>query len=285
MASKEFVESIARAVIQLRGIRWFVFHPGVRGVLETWPGFKSIYSKWGYLARHPFDRANRTDTRGVIVWKFVPTSPADPTPKRVYAGSLPSQPSIIRSALSILPPLESFTFIDLGCGKGRPLLVAAEFPFQDIVGVELSPSRAEVARRNVEIMRRRFPGRTPIRVEVQDATTFSLPPGNIVLFLYNPFRGDPILKVRAGVEAALARENRSVFVVYYNPVCGGCFDASPALTRYFAATLSYSKEEREGPFTEDTVIIWQGGSAYPPLAGADARIKIIDPEWRAALEV
>jgi len=31
--------------------------------------------------------------------------------------------------------------------------------------------------------------------------------------------------------------------------------------------------------------VWQGGSATPPLAGADARIKIIDPEWRAELDV
>jgi hypothetical protein len=29
------------------------------------------------------------------------------------------------------------TFLDLGCGKGRALLVASELPFRDIMGVEL----------------------------------------------------------------------------------------------------------------------------------------------------
>src|SRR5579871_1545033 len=39
-----------------------------------------------------------------------------------------------------------FEFVDLGAGKGRTLLVAAEFPFRKIAGVELSPTLAETAR-------------------------------------------------------------------------------------------------------------------------------------------
>src|ERR1035437_3134747 len=31
-----------------------------------------------------------------------------------------------------------FVFIDFGCGKGKALLLAAELPFQQIIGIELS---------------------------------------------------------------------------------------------------------------------------------------------------
>ncbi len=62
----------------------------------------------------------------------------------LYIGS---QPSIMRRALSALGPVERYDFLDLGCGKGRALIVAAEFPFRAITGVELSPALAAIARR------------------------------------------------------------------------------------------------------------------------------------------
>src|SRR5262249_45426157 len=44
-----------------------------------------------------------------------------------------------------------FVFIDAGCGKGRALLLASMFPFARIVGVEISPVTAEIARKNLGI--------------------------------------------------------------------------------------------------------------------------------------
>src|SRR5580700_6255635 len=42
-----------------------------------------------------------------------------------------------------------FTFIDLGSGKGRTLLMASDYPFHRIVGVELLPSLHEIAQENL----------------------------------------------------------------------------------------------------------------------------------------
>ena len=39
----------------------------------------------------------------------------------------------------------AFTFIDLGSGKGRTLLMASDYPFRRIMGVELLPSLNEIA--------------------------------------------------------------------------------------------------------------------------------------------
>ncbi|MEN9521377.1 MAG: hypothetical protein RLZZ381_3965, partial [Cyanobacteriota bacterium] len=175
-----------------------------------------------------------------------------------------------------LPSLESYTFLDLGCGKGRALLVASEFSFENILGIELSPLLAEIARHNAEIVAHRFPQRTEVCIQVADASSFPLPAGNLVIFLYHPFGAELVAKVVAGIEAALAAEDRSIYIVYYNPVAGHCFDASPLLQRYFAGMIPYGTEEiGYGPDETDPLVIWQGGTATsPPIASANAQIVV-----------
>jgi SAM-dependent methyltransferase len=200
----------------------------------------------------------------------------------VYGGS---QPSLVRAALSQVPGLDRCSFVDLGCGKGRPLLVASEYPFRDIVGVELSADLAQIARRNAEVVAERYPARTPIRVEEGDATEFRLPDGDLVVFLYNPFGAPLVAKVVQRVEEALARDpQRRLFVVLYNPVNGALFDASAGLTRRFAAMLDYATEELGfGPDLSDAIMIWQGGSVAAPPAAVPARIVITNAGSRAEL--
>ena len=90
---------------------------------------------------------------------------------------------------------ERTLFLDLGCGKGKALLLAREAGFRRVLGVELSEEIADIATRNVE--------RTAGTVVVADATRFEFPPDPTVLFLCNPLRsGDP--PDRAGKPRGLA---------------------------------------------------------------------------------
>lgn len=255
--------------------------PAVKRVLSNLPVTRVLYgSRWD--RKHPFDRAYGTDTSGFLCGEEVATGHPAEEHGSPYAGV---QPSVLRRVLQELPSVTGSTFIDLGCGKGRPMLIASEFPFKDIVGVELSPKLAEAAARNAATIARRYPERTPVRVEVGDATTYPMPEGDVVLFIYNSFDGELMKKVTEGVEAALrARPNRSVYVIYCNPASGGCFDESPLLTRRFARTLRYSHEELGfAEDQEDAVVIWQGGSAPPPPGPANARIVVVKDRWRAEL--
>ena len=120
---------------------------------------------------------------------------------------------------------------------------------------------------------------------VEDARAIPIPNGNLVLFLYNPFDEEVIAKVAENVNAALANSERTVYVVYYNPVAGHCFDALPLLRRRFAGTLPYAADELGyGPDTEDPVIVWQGGAAPAPVdPRANARIEIVKPRVRVRL--
>jgi SAM-dependent methyltransferase len=194
------------------------------------------------------------------------------------------RPSIIRLALNTLPALPECTFIDLGCGKGRPLLVASEYPFRSVIGVELSPSLVLDARKNAATLSQQFSRRAPIKVEQHDAGQFPLPAGNTVIFLYNPFGQEVVARIVSRIEDALATGGGTKFVIYYNPVYGRSFDGSRAFARYFAANLPYAPEELGyGPDVADGVVIWQGGGMAPAHDNADAEIRITLPGVRAEI--
>jgi SAM-dependent methyltransferase len=210
-------------------------------------------------------------------------------PSDVYTTSYGgSQPSIVRRVLNLIPNLDQATFLDLGCGKGRILAVATEFPFRRIVGVELAPSLAPIALRNAEIMRQRFPERTPITVIEGDAVETPLPEGPLVVFFFHPFHRALMRKVVANFQKAiLADPGRPIYVIFYNPMYADLYDGSPVFRRFFAANLPFAPEEiGSGAAFEDhqdCVAVWQSCGPHivqiPP--GADAKIKVA-PHGRRA---
>ena len=57
-----------------------------------------------------------------------------------HSAYQPTEPALFHEMLAALNiTFEDFTFIDLGSGKGRALLMASDYPFLRIVGVELLP--------------------------------------------------------------------------------------------------------------------------------------------------
>lgn len=85
-----------------------------------------------------------------------------------------------------------FTFVDVGCGKGRPLIVASTYAFPKLIGVEYSSKLCKQAGANLKkcnVSSNRF------RIACQDATTFTFPDGDLFAFFYNPFAPPIIRKV------------------------------------------------------------------------------------------
>lgn len=279
---KQGISRCLRAVGQIRPLVPVLYDRRVSAVLRRLPGAGALYGP-GWERQHPYDYANGTDTSGVVLLETLRAESDHPAlaHAQMYAGS---QPSVIRAALDVLPSVSNTTFIDLGCGKGRPLLVAAERPFREVVGIDLSTDLAAIARSNAAIMQARQGGRAPIRVVVGDAASYPLSSGDLVLFLFNPFGAPLIAQVLEAVERALATERRAVYVVYYNPVHGRLFDASPVLARRWARMVPHVRAERGySPETQDAVVIRQGGDAAAPLERADLRIVVTHPDARAEL--
>jgi predicted RNA methylase len=94
----------------------------------------------------------------------------------------------LRYAIATCPiNIERATFVDIGCGKGRPVLEALDYPFVGVTGIELDPQIAAVARRNIEIYKQRKNISKPASIVCQDAASANLPGGNLFVFLNQPF--------------------------------------------------------------------------------------------------
>ena len=111
----------------------------------------------------------------------------------------------------------TFTFIDLGSGKGRALLMAAMYPFARIVGVEVQPGLDAIARRNIAGFAE--PGQQCHSVELVcgDAREYDFPPANTVLYLFNPFPDYVLREVLTRLVASARRVPRSILVLYNAP--------------------------------------------------------------------
>jgi hypothetical protein len=114
--------------------------------------------------------------------------------------------------------LSDFTFVDLGSGKGRTLLMASDYPFRRIVGVELIPALHEIAHENVRLYKSESQKCFALETICADATTFCFPEEPLVVFLFNPFGESGMRQVVANLEQSLSAHPRPVYVLYHNPL-------------------------------------------------------------------
>lgn len=122
----------------------------------------------------------------------------------------------------------ALVFYDVGCGKGRPLCVMAQHPFQKVVGVEVCENLCEAARQNARKMRGRV---APIEVLCADAADVDYSDGH-VFFLFNPFGPSTLQAVLDSIERSLQRAPRSVTLIYYHAVHEAVLGLCPWLECY-----------------------------------------------------
>lgn len=175
------------------------------------------FSNWrAELSGRIFDLVHGVDTGGQIA-----ASELD-VPALLKPHAVKYQPTKIKtflkamSHLRILNPAE-FAFIDFGCGKGRCLLLATRFGFGRIVGIELSPSLAEVARNNVDVFINK--GIRPT-IEIQNCPSVDavLPSQPSVYFFYNPFDERIMRETFELIDKTVSDIKFEAFVVYVNPL-------------------------------------------------------------------
>lgn len=225
----------------------------------------------GFDREHPYDRLHGVSTSGTVPGFVL-------GPGTTAYGA--AQPSIIRRAIAEIPNPKGCHFLDLGCGKGRPLLIATEFGFPSITGVEFARGLARVAQRNIAIISRAYPDRTRINLVIGDALAYRLPPEKLVIFIYNPFDRPRMVQLLANIEASLLGAPRDLYIICYNPVWADVLDGSAALERRYAAQIPYDPGEiGYGPQESDAVIIWQNrGNLNPrPPGDPEAPIRIVVP--------
>jgi len=147
-------------------------------------------------------------------------------------------------------PVERFIFVDLGCGKGRTLLIAGKLGFKKVVGVEFARELVTIAEANLAIVKAKS-----AEIVHCDAAEYVFPKGNIVVYMYHPF-GESVLKrvVDNLSRAAAERPQASIYVVYKNPQHKAELNSAPCLKRVETPKWTWAPD----------IMIWNAGG----LAGA-----------------
>ena len=204
---------LAKRLLMERCIR---FHP--------W----NAWNPWYRFLNQRFDRRFGVDTADHLRLPELHSDPRfqyseeyDPTPRFIF----------FRLLRQIHVDYSNFVFIDIGCGKGKVLLLASELPFQQIIGIELSSQLIQVAEDNL----RNYLSRTGKRNDIVqlaciDAAEFQIPHEPAICYFYNPFGAEVMRKVLENIGLSLAAAPREIYVMYLYPVHHGLLDESGFLT-------------------------------------------------------
>jgi len=144
--------------------------------------------------------------------------PTEPVAFHEMLNALQQTPNSEQAPLGGTLNFRDFTFIDLGSGKGRTLLMASDYPFRRIIGVELLHSLHEIAQENFRQYKSESQKCFALASICADATDFPLPDDPLVIFLFNPFPESGMRKVAANLEQSLCMHPRPVYVLYHNPL-------------------------------------------------------------------
>src|SRR5580693_10680044 len=152
----------------------------------------------------------------------------------------PTEPDLFREMLSALRQqshfdFHDFVFVDLGSGKGRTLLMASDYPFRRIVGIELLPAFHKISIDNLRQYKSESQKCFAIESICADATTLPLPDGPLLIYLFNPFPESGMRQVAANLEQTLRAHPRPAYVLYHNPLLEHVLIESGRLGKIFAA--------------------------------------------------
>jgi hypothetical protein len=206
--------------------------------------------------QHPFDQIHGVETSGLIAAGNLITGHPNDAHVTAYYGVAPS---ILRSLIDLwrattpAHPIHHYTFVDIGAGKGRAMLVASELPFHQVIGIELNPTLADIAQLNLEHWQEAHATDTtaspiaPIRLLEQDALTFDFSRTPTLVFLFHPFEA-PVLKLLLRrIESQFATRpggpTPALDILYVNSECRAVLDRHPAFTRLFLGPVAMSPED------------------------------------------
>jgi SAM-dependent methyltransferase len=108
--------------------------------------------------------------------------------------------------------------LDVGCGKGRVLAIAAAYGFKEITGIDFSPKLYGDALETAAALENRY---TDCKVDIvcADARKYDIPDQVGVIFLFNPFDEVIMDDFISQVMESLLRKPRPLKILYANPQC------------------------------------------------------------------
>ena len=108
------------------------------------------------------------------------------------------------------------SFTDLGCGKGRAMVVAAHYGFTTIKGVDFAQEVCSIAEQHMQKISAQFP-QMEYHVLCKNVLEYDIQPNESVFFMFNPFSDDTIARFLEKVNVSIEQHPRPVYFLYVSP--------------------------------------------------------------------
>jgi SAM-dependent methyltransferase len=215
-------------------------------------------SRWGWLRRrrkisaeptpplHPFDERYGVETGGLIPGDVLRSGHRNDAFNTAYYGMAPSRFQKVMElwiADQTHSGIDGYSFVDIGCGKGRAVMMASQFGFREVVGAELHVSLAVTAKANVAAWTAAGRAVCPIRIVCQDATEFVFPEGACLMYLFHPFGAPVLQQLIERIEVDFAQRGGMLDLIYFNPEAGELLEGHRGFELLWTGTVEMSEED------------------------------------------
>jgi hypothetical protein len=175
-----------------------------------------------------FDRIHGTETTGVVEWRDLINGKFVDHDGYGYVAN----PWIVKCCIKSLNiDYRNYVFIDVGSGKGDILLFASNFPFKNIIGIEIFKTLHLVAERNIATYKGEQQKCIDIKCLCVDVLDFEMPKEPTVCYLYNPFPNDVLKTWVENIGRSLINNPRPLYIIYVKPVHSRILDKAQFLLR------------------------------------------------------
>jgi hypothetical protein len=165
------------------------------------------------LGDQRFDRQYGVDTAGIVE---VADLGIDQSLEKASLHYEATPVKALRAMLGLLDVDHSkYTFIDFGSGKGRVLLLASEYSYQRIIGVEFAETLHLIAQQNIARWTSATKRCFKLGSVCMDAGEFALPDEPLIIFLFTPFRSPVSDRVVRRIQESITKSPRPVKILYY----------------------------------------------------------------------
>jgi hypothetical protein len=195
---------------------------------------------------HPFDAQYEVKTSGLIPGRYLKTGHTHDRHSTAYFGVAPSvfQALLKRwQRTSPAAPIESFTFMDMGAGMGRAMLLASQHPFRKVIGVELNPLLADIASRNIDQWQAADCARAPMRIVCGDILDTRFPSGPCLIFLFNPFGAAVMRRLLTRIAHIFSNRQGQLDLLYVNHEQEHVLETQSGFTRLFIGQVRRSRAD------------------------------------------
>lgn len=208
-------------------------HGFAHAAAETAIGIRNVAA---WLSEQWFDSIWGIDTAGRVMMY---TADGGPETNPLY---LDYQPTPVRTMRALLRQLDadmaSSTFVDFGSGKGRVLLIASEFSFTRVIGVEFDERLHRTACRNIRAFRGRRQCQDVSAVHGR-AEDFAVPAGDLVLYFFHPFEAGIMEHILDNVVRSYRENPRRILLLLFRPSHADLVERFPEFRRVPVKPLPY----------------------------------------------